>query len=345
MRTKIFFVVFVLASLLAGCSRAASKAPIPTPLSEERVSQIAAQAAAEAVAGVPIPEPITQQEIAAIAELAVDEAIGEIPQPMSKEEVSEIVSQALVEAQPVEEPEEPEPILEPEPVYPELILANCPLEDKGVRLEFEGPNEGEFYLLSGLSEDFVAYEGCNFLFEGRQFLTEEHHIWIFEGPDWQLKVREGSLWAYPINWNMADFTAEKAPITTEFVVAKRNNMLENGYEWPIFVHTLSGNTVVFPEGSQMPEVVLPDNADFAEPEPLVVQGVWNGEMFDASIGAENTITVALLDGQLLYWANAQDNIVYKTVEAWIMPSGWSMDQIESWAEAQFPGKNLGAYAP
>lgn len=299
MRTKILISLLILASLLAACSPTEAEqvsTPTTPPLTREEVSEIAAQAAADAVAGIKFPETVVE-----------------------------------------------EPVVEdPAPVLTVKALSECSLKDKGIRLEFEGPNEGEFYLLSGLSEAYAAYEGCNFLFEGRQDLTEEHNIWVFYGLDWQLKVREGSLWVYPADWNMTDFSTEKSPIAAEFVTAKRHNQVANGYDWVIFVHD-GENIYEFPAGKDTPIVVLPDNAQFSEPEPLAVQGIWNGQMFDASIGAENTVTVALLDGQLFYWANAQDNIVYKTVQAWIMPSGWSLDQIESWAGEKFPGQILVEY--
>ncbi len=144
---------------------------------------------------------------------------------------------------------------------------------------------------------------------------------------------------------MDDFTTEKAPIATEFVVAKRNNQLENGYNWPIVVHTFLGNTVVFPIDSTMPEVVFYDNADFTHPQLIVIQGIWNGENFVASIGAQKTITVALLDDNLYFWQNAKDNIPFQTANAWTMPSTWDQSQIENWAETQFPGMELQPYTP
>ena len=224
----------------------------------------------------------------------------------------------------------------------------CSLSNQGVQIDFsKTPDEDKFYVLSGSMKELQPYSDCNFLVEGRVQLVEEHHIWVFTGTDWYLEIREGSLWAYPESWNMDDFSAEKAPITTEFVVAKRRNQLQNGYDWPIFVHQLSGNTVKFPAGSDLPEAVLPDNADFAQPEPLEIHGVWDSKSasFNASIGAEGVTTVALLDGQLVYWVGAQDNVVYKSVEAWLMPSKWSQGQIEAWAKAQFPKKELGPYKP
>lgn len=227
-----------------------------------------------------------------------------------------------------------------------LEESTCPLKDKGVQVDFEKvPDTEGFYNLGASMKELQPYVGCNVLIEGRKVLIEEHHIWLFHDETWTLKVREASLWVYPSDWNMDDFGAEKAPIATEFVVAKRNNQLENGYDWKIFVHTLTGNSVMFPAGSTMPAVDLPDNAAFDDPEPIEIHGVWDGKAFDASIGGEKTITVALLDGTLYWWKNAKDNVLYKSVEAYTMPSAWSQDQIEAWCKEKFPTKELLPYVP
>lgn len=335
-----FYVVFCLllvASLLTACSP--TKAEVSMMINE-------------AMAKLPVPQqPIVNVEVPEQLAPEVNIEVPEQPAPVINIEVPEqpapVVNVQVLEPEVLEteelviEPITQEPVQESETVQ-EKFVAECPLTDKGVRLEFGGPKEGEFYLISGLSESFAAYEGCNFLFEGRQFLTKEHHIWVFQGSEWQLKVREGSLWAYPSDWNMVDFSTEKPPIAAEFVTAKRQNQLMNDYDWVIFVHD-GENIYEFPAGQDTPVVVLPDNAQFSEPEPLVVQGVWDGEVFNASIGAENTITIAFLDGKLFYWQDAVDNISYKSVQAWIMPSGWSFEQIEGWAEENFPSQDLVEY--
>lgn len=221
----------------------------------------------------------------------------------------------------------------------------CPLSNQGVQIDFNKvPDKDDLYPLSGSMKELQPYVGCNYLIEGRVQLTEEHHIWVFTDSDWSLKIREGSLWAYPDGWNMGDFSTEKPPIAAEFVTAKRNNQKQNGYDWVIFVH-VNNDVYEFPAGATTPKVVLPNNANFQEPEPIEVHGVWNGESFDASIGAEKTTTVALLDGELVFWQHAKDNIPYKSVQAWLMPSAWSKDQIEAWAKEKFPTKELLPYVP
>lgn len=309
MRRKIFVLLFVLASLLAACSAPVEQVSTPpSPLTREEVSEIAAQAAAEAVAGIEFPEPV-------------------------------VVEVQVLEQEPAAVESVEEPVVEP-------MVAECPLKDQGIRIEFLNVLEKEngFYNLASEMEQLADYAGCNILVEGRQTLDPEHHIWVFSGPDWELPVREASLWVYPIGWNMADFSTVKPPIASEFVTAKRHNQLANDYDWVIFVH-VGENTYVFPAGQDTPVVILPDNAQFSDPQPLAVHGVWDGSAFNASIGAEGATTVALLDDQLAFWVNAQDNVIFSSVQAWLMPSTWTEAQVKTWAEAQFPGKSLTAYAP
>jgi len=314
MRKKILFVtiLLVLASLLAACS----------PLTKEQVSQI------------------------------VDEAIAEQEPPTINVNVPEQEPPTINVNVPEQEPptinvnvpeQEPELVAPVEP----LVLPNCPLEDGGVRIEFIGTLEKEngFYNLSSSMEQLAEYAGCNILVEGRIELVEEHNIWLFRG-QWQLSIREGSLWVYPADWNMADFSTEKPPVAAEFVTAKRQNQVANGYDWIIFVHD-GENNYVFPAGQDTPLVVLPDNAGFSEPQWISVHGIWDQKStaFNASIGAEGATTVALLDEELFFWDGAQDNILFQSVQAWLMPSTWDQSQIENWAKAQFPEMELQPYAP
>ncbi|MFA6814585.1 MAG: hypothetical protein WCR60_03505 [Patescibacteria group bacterium] len=328
----VFSIVLVLASLLAACG-----------LSEQQRVQVS-DIVDEAVEKIPTPQqPIINVESAEQPAPIINIEVPEQPAPIVNVTVPEqpapIVNVTMAE---VEKPVAQESVVN-------LILPECPLEDQGSRIDFTETLEKEngFYILSSELEQLADYAGCNILIEGRQQLNEEHHIWLYLGGQWELPVREGSLWVYPTGWNMDNFAAEKAPIATEFVVAKRHNQLQNGYDWPIYVHTLSGNVVLFPEDSELPEVELPNNADFLEPESIVIHGIWDSKTtaFNASIGAEGATTVALLDGQLYYWAEAQDNVVYKNGKAWLMPSTWEQSQIESWAEAQFPEMELQPYAP
>lgn len=302
---KIFVLLLVLASLLAACS----------PTEAEQVSTPIA--------------PLTREDVETIAAEAAAKAVAGIEFP---------------------EPVVPDPVVEETVVEPvvEAVVAECPLEDQGIRIEFLSvlSKEDGFYNLSFELEVLQPYSGCNTLVEGRQSLNEEHHVWVFDpGVVWELPVREASLWVYPASWNMVNFSAEKPPIAAEFVAAKRHNQIANHYDWPIFVH--DGLYVyVFPAGMDVPEVVLPDNADFLDPQPLAVHGVWDQKAtFSASIGAEKATTVALLDGELFFWVNAQDNIHFTSVQAWTMPSSWTEAQVKAWAVANFPGHSLKEYAP
>lgn len=91
----VFVVLLVLASLLAACQ--------PQALTKEDVEAIAANAAAQAVAGVPtpnIPDVLTQEEVEAIAANAAAQAVAEIPAPevpesLTEEQVAGIIADAL----------------------------------------------------------------------------------------------------------------------------------------------------------------------------------------------------------------------------------------------------------
>ncbi len=319
---KFFVVLFVLASLLAACQPKAEQEATPLPPAEVEEPVVEEPTVEE-----PVLEPVVEEPV---VEPVVEEPVVEVP-----------VEEPVVEEPTVEEPVVEEPVVEP------VVIAECPLKDQGLRIEFLGalhPEDG-FYTLSSGMEQLASYVGCNALIEGRQVLAEEHHIWVFEGlAEWELPVREGSLWVYPIGWNMSDFSAAKPPIASEFVTAKRHNQLANDYDWVIYVHD-GKNTFVFPAGQDTPSVFLPDNAAFSQPQPISVHGIWDGSSFNASIGAEKATTVALLDGELFSWVNARDNIHFSSIQAWTMPSSWSAAQVKAWAAATFPGQTLQEYAP
>lgn len=300
-------IVIVLASLLAACDTQASVKSEPTSLAAVSLTSVVNQGYTQTV----------QAALSKTQTPTLTLASTKTPQPTA----TPASTKTLVAAE-------------------ESI---CPLSNKGIQVDFEKiPDKDGFYVLSDSMKELAAYKGCNFLIEGRQVLVEEHHIWLFLDPSWTLKILEGSLWAYPEAWNMGDFSTKKAPIAAELVTAKRNNQKENGYDWVIFVH-VDKDVYEFPAGATTPKVVLPDNANFQSPEPIEVHGVWNGDGFDASIGAEKTITVALLDEKLVFWREAKDNVSYKSIQAWTMPSSWSFDQVKVWAEEKFPKKELLSY--
>lgn len=184
--------------------------------------------------------------------------------------------------------------------------------------------------------------GCTFVIEGRKDLIEEHHIWIlvpgdikYLDPDKMFRAKEFSAYAYPNDWNVEDFSAAKPPIAAEFVDAKRINMQQNGYDWPIFVHLSSGNVLEFEKGDKV-GAKLPNHCDFAEPARLNVAGVYDSvsKDFNASIGADGCWTAAKVDGQWRHWRNALDNVQFSLIEAWLMPSSWTVDLVEAWIAKQ-----------
>jgi len=212
---------------------------------------------------------------------------------------------------------------------------DCKLTDgREVFFSAEPESDGLYHLSSGMKE-LKEFKGCPVVVEGRLNDDKRHDIWVFNGnEDWSLKVMEGTPWAYPYDWNMTDFSTEKPPIATEFVVAKRNNQRDEKYDWPIYLH-IGDTTYIYPAGSMMPKVQLPDNASNSTPKPINIHGTAFGNGFNASIGAEGTYTVAIIDGTLFYWKNAQDNIFYSEVEAYTVPSDWTVAQLKSWSVGKF----------
>ncbi len=181
--------------------------------------------------------------------------------------------------------------------------------------------------------------GCPVVIEGRKVLIAEHDIWIlipgdgrYLDQDGIFRAKEFSAWAYPTNWNLDDWTTTKPSISAEFVTAKRHNQKQNGYDWLIVLNTSTGSQLKFPSGSDTPSVTLPNNCKFESPQLLNVTGVYvaGSNSFNASIGAEGCWTVATIDGQVSRWMNARDNVVYKSVKAYLLPSSWSQSQIDAW---------------
>lgn len=187
--------------------------------------------------------------------------------------------------------------------------------------------------------------GCPVVIEGRKSLTKEHHIWVLSpgykmylDPDGVFRGREFSAWAYPTNWNLGDFSSEKAPIAAEFVDAKRNNMKANNYDWTIFVHLEDGSVVQFKAGDKV-GAILPNNCAFESPQRLNVTGIYNpsAKTFVASIGGESCKTLAWVDGGgPVVWLGAKDNVTFKKIVAYLMPKAWTDERIEQWAKDNIP---------
>jgi len=230
-----------------------------------------------------------------------------------------------------------------------IVIATSTLTFGAVSADEGCPIGSQLDISSFLKEDGYYYlssdnynKECSFLIEGRSSLIEEHHIWIFSSQDWELKIREGSVWVYPAEWNMDDFSSEKPPIAAEFVAAKRENQIANAYDWDIFVHTINGDVIKFPAGVSVPDVVdvVLENGNISIPRRIEVNGIWNGNNFVASVGAANTITVAEIDNEIYFWVSAKDNIEYLSLEAYTMPKDWNEEEIIEWISDNFPGKEI-----
>lgn len=224
----------------------------------------------------------------------------------------------------------------PAPVATEAVVSLPPCDvEGGVQLQPTARNDGKWMINREIS-------GCNLLFEGRLDQAQVHHIYILrstegEGPYFDSEgnfiFMEGSVWAYPTGWNMDDFSASKPPIAAEFVNTKAENMKANGYSWPIVVHNMAGNELQFEAGVMLPDVVLPNNCSFDQPQPIKVSGIYDAKTgaFNASIGAADCWTVVWVNGTTkAAWFGAKDNVPFKTILAWLMPTTWSNDQIDKW---------------
>jgi len=188
--------------------------------------------------------------------------------------------------------------------------------------------------------------GCSMLVEGRKDSSKAHHIWIIQSQfgrnyldaDGKFRAWEMSVWVYPANWNMDDFSAEKLPIAGEFQDKKRANMQYNAsteYDWPIYVHKVNGEVIYHGPGTYLGYNDLKDSCNFAQPQLIAVTGqpVLEELKFNASIGAYGCRTVALIDDEVETWENARDNILLGSVTAYLMPKDWSQAQIDDFVES------------
>jgi hypothetical protein len=216
----------------------------------------------------------------------------------------------------------------------------CPLTDKGVEIFLTVvPNGDGRYELSSEMDILQPFAGCSFIIEGRTDVVDEHHIYAYKPENaWYLAMSEFSIWAYPPNWNMMDDKDQKPSVAEEFAASKRINQKDNNYNWPIFVHWFDGD--VWQETVYGTDFIFPENdldrADFDQPQEIAVHGLIKGDGFVTSIGAINVFTVANIDGQYFLWFNAKENIEFKnSIQAWLMPSSWSINEIVDWVDNNF----------
>ncbi len=186
--------------------------------------------------------------------------------------------------------------------------------------------------------------GCDFIADGRlSGIGEFSEVYAigadstrYLDADGILRGYEFSVEAIPLSWNLDILEDKIHPAMVLYRARdKRVNQRQNGYDWDIFVYTLKGNTWTYPKGTTIDLGKL-NFCDFAEPRKINVAGlnIDPAGAFNASIGAEGCYTAAKLNGKWEVWQKAKDNIVYATVEAWLMPSTWTVDQVNTWVSQQ-----------
>lgn len=190
--------------------------------------------------------------------------------------------------------------------------------------------------------------GCPTVAEVDESATKQHFIYVLLPGDTRYlesdkvfrTARGMTVWAYPSNWNIEGFDPSvKASIVAELVTAKRRNQKENGYDWKIVAYLSNGSTAMFEAGQTTPKVDLAvhqSNCKAEAPQKINVAGTFTGGSppFNASVGAEGCWTVARVDGQVLRWKNAKDNVKYTAISAWLMPSVWTDSQVQAWTPTQ-----------
>jgi len=154
---------------------------------------------------------------------------------------------------------------------------------------------------------------------------------------------ECSVWLYDPDWNMNDISTAKASIAEELEVKKlRDAMRPGNYLYPRVIWQPNGQTAVFYQN---------DSGDAAyeaftgctagdEPQEIPVSGLWDGESFQAAIGAGHCTMAIYIDGasEAVVWDGYQrdgDEIVtyQDKVEAWIFPMDWTRQQVDAWVTA------------
>jgi hypothetical protein len=226
-------------------------------------------------------------------------------------------------------------------------LPNCPYIGTGSSQPLNKDGSIPIVQNGDLWEADLSTNGCALLFEGRIEPGEALHRIIvlrsYNGENAEFvkngkfTYAEGSIWGYDRTWNMEDFSSKKPPISAEFVNDKRAVMQANDYDWPILVYTTDGQIMDFSPGQEWANVVDNNACEFDQPQMIPVHGqkISGENLFSAAVGALNCTTVAWIDGSKSpeVWQgqrDAENKVVYTTIEAWLMPSDWSETQIADW---------------
>jgi hypothetical protein len=269
--------------------------------------------------------------------------------PAFKEVINQAVAAQVAQAQSAVI--QPAPAVQPATGVQASTLAPCSLSDGGVQLQLT--QVGDEWIFDPAkpvvvnryagTHDASQLLGCNFIAEGRKILVQEHHIWVIRSgggalnyldADGMFRAKEMSVYAYPINWQMDPMQGEtKLSISEEFQAAKQLNQLRNGYDWPDFIHLTDGTTITYAVGKSA-GIAYTSCKDITEPKHMFVTGIVGSTTYTASIGAEGCWTAAKIDGSWTHWRDAKDNVVFKTVDTWLMPSTFTEQNTLDWIAAK-----------
>lgn len=230
---------------------------------------------------------------------------------------------------------------------PEWTAPDPIIVDTGVQVDIMRIHIGDWWVLD------VLNLGDVFLVEGRQELTEEHHIWSLRGRNGVENTvdtrndlfcfAEGSGWAYDVRWNADELGNSAEPALAEMLANdKRTNMQNNvagPYDWPIFIHRNSGEVYDYAAGVFVESALGADESDcaFDVPRRLYeeITGVYSSAtgMMVSSIGATNcqVIVIGDFDGdvnvEVEAWRGSRDNFSSRWVFAYMLPETWSEQQM------------------
>lgn len=144
----------------------------------------------------------------------------------------------------------------------------------------------------------------------------------------------GTLRAGPSGWNTGDMSTDKPSIALEELAARRANQIRNKYVWEMDL---------FLPNETEPRTYGKDHVfgsfyagctDLKEPAPINVAGTIVDDGFNASIGMEACRVAVKIDGIWTQWADARDNVIYHTVQAWLFPKDTTEAEIQTWIDSQ-----------
>lgn len=171
----------------------------------------------------------------------------------------------------------------------------------------------------------------------------------YSDSDWFI-YSEGSFWFYDPDWNISNLKMAKPSIAQELEVKKfRDAMTPGEYNYPRIIMQPNGAMYAFWQHDSGDAAYANGTAagctSTDQPEMIPVYGLWDGTQFSAAIGAG--------DCKMAYWADrSEDPVVWygyqkdgdeivtyeSVVVAYMFPSDWTEEQVDTWIEAHPGGK-------